>query len=191
MKMTPLNIGLFTLAIIFGLYVGLSYPLIGLLFLVPVVLLVVFILMRNKSGALASAEETTTALAMNVPAGKARIYVMRKGFVGGQQGMDITINGQLSSQIRTKYFLMAEVNPGAHHVTAKMTSGTESAARSHEVSVAAGDAVLLDMKLNMGLVQGTPDFTEVRDVSEAKQMLQGCRLVRWKETEGRAPASVS
>jgi hypothetical protein len=191
MKMTPLNIGLFTLAIIFGLYVGLSYPLIGLLLLVPIVILVVFILMRNKSGARASADETADAIAMNVPVGKARIYVMRKGFVGGQQGMDISIDGQLSSQIRTKYFLMADVEPGVHHIKAKMTSGTESAVRSHEINLAAGDAILLDMKLNMGLVQGTPDFTEIRNVSEAKQSLQGCQLVRWKETEARAPASVS
>ena len=122
MKMTPLNIGLFTLAIVIGIYIGLSHPMIGLLLLIPVVVLVIFILMRNKSGALASAEESTDALAMNVLPGKARIYVMRKGFVGGQQGMDISIDGQLSSQIRTKYFLMAEVEPGVHRITAKMAS---------------------------------------------------------------------
>jgi hypothetical protein len=191
MKMTPLNIGLFSLAIVIGIYIGLSHPMIGLLLLIPVVVLVIFILMRNKSGALASAEESADALTMNVLPGKARIYVMRKGFVGGQQGMDISIDGQLSSQIRTKYFLMAEVEPGVHQITAKMASGTGNAARIHEVRLSAGEAILLDMKLNMGLVQGTPDFTEITDISEAKQMLQGCRLVGWKEIEGRSPASIS
>ena len=181
MKMTPLNIGLFALAVLVGVVVGLQFPIIGLVLFIPAIIFVVLIFARNKSGAMAGPEETARALAMAVPPGKALLYVMRKGFVGGQQGMNITIDGTLDSQIRANYFLMAALDPGQHSVKAKMSSGTESAARTHELTLAAGDIVLLDMKLTMGLLQGAPDFTEVRDAVQARQMLNGCRLVLWKD----------
>ncbi|WP_229953435.1 DUF2846 domain-containing protein [Parasphingorhabdus litoris] len=113
-------------------------------------------------------------------AGKARIYVMRKGFVAGQQGMNITIDGALNSQIRSKYFLMAEVDPGKHEIEAQMSSGSKSAAVSHELTLAEGEIALLDMKINMGALQGKPDFAEIRDAREANNMLTGLKLVRWK-----------
>ena len=180
MKMTPFNIALFVVAALVGLFIGIRYPGLALLLLIPVLIFVVVVLMRNKSGAVASPEALAHALQMTPAAGKARLYVMRKGFVGGQQGMNIAIDGQLQSQIRTKYFLMAELDPGAHQVKARMSSGTEGAARTHDLMLAAGDIVLLDMKLNMGALQDTPDFTEIRDPVQARQMLEGCRLVEWK-----------
>ena len=190
MKMTPLNISIFVIALIGGLYLGFAYPLFAILLLIPVLGFVAIIFMRNKSGAAADASALNEALQFSAPANKSRIYVMRKGFVGGQQGMNITVDGTLESQIRSKYFLMAEVEPGKHSVKAKMSSGSESAARTHDVDVAAGECVLLDMKLNMGALQGTPDFTEERDAAQAKQMLSGCKLILWKDA-AREPATVS
>jgi hypothetical protein len=168
------------LGIIVGLWLGQSYPIIGLVLLIPVLGYVILVFMRNKSGEKAGPEATAEALRMTPAAGKARLFVMRKGFVGGQQGMTITIDGQLESQIRSKYFLFADLDPGEHSVKAKMSSGTESAARTHQILLAAGDIVLLDMKLNMGALQGTPDFTEIRSGVEARQMLEGCKLILWK-----------
>lgn len=180
MKMTPLNIVLFGLAIVVGLWLGQSYPIIGLILLIPVLGFVVMVFMRNKSGEKAGPEATAEALRMTPPAEKARLFVMRKGFVGGQQGMNISIDGRLESQIRSKYFLYADLDPGTHGVKAKMSSGSKSAARTHDVALAAGDIVLLDMKLNMGALQGTPDFTEVRGGQQARAMLEGCKLILWK-----------
>lgn len=180
MKMTPRNLIIFIGAALLGAFVGLRYPLVGVLLLVPVIVLVVVILMRNKSGAMASPEATAEALRMVPPPGKARLFIMRKGFIGGQQGMEIIVDGTLHSQIRSRYFLSADLDPGEHSVRAKMASGTNSAARDHRVTLAAGDIVLVDMKLNMGALQGTPDFTEVRDAVEARAMLEGCRLIEWK-----------
>ena len=180
MKMTPFNIGIFVVCVILGVILGMKFPGFGLILIIPVIILVIVILFRNKSGAMAGPEATAEALKMVPPPGQARLFVMRKGFVGGQQGMGITIDGNLHSQIRSKYFLMADVEPGTHSVKAKMASGTEGAARTHDVALNAGDVVLLDMKLNMGVLQGSPDFTEVRDPVQARQMMQGCKLVLWK-----------
>lgn len=188
MKMTPLNIGIFVVAIILGLFLGLQFPIFGLLLLIPLMIFVAIVFMRNKSGKMADKEANDEAHIMNVAPSKARIYIMRKSFVGGQQGMNITLNDHLNSQIRSKYFLMAEVDPGKHVVNAQMSSGSKSAAVSHDVEVTEGGLVLLDMKLNMGALQGKPDFTEIRDVAEARKLLSGCKLVLWKD-QPRAPAT--
>ena len=180
MKMTPMNIGIFIIAVLVGLFVGFQYPALSFLLILPVIGLVIFILMRNKSGAVADPAALDEAMKLIPASGKSRIYVMRKGFVGGQQGMNITINDTLNSQIRTKYFLMAEVEPGDHQVTAQMSSGTKGAAMTHDLSLKPDESVLLDMKLNMGALQGKPDFTEIRDMVQAKQMLDGLKLVEWK-----------
>ncbi|MEP3224535.1 MAG: hypothetical protein ABJO01_01060 [Parasphingorhabdus sp.] len=179
MKMTPANIALFVGAIIIGLILGLQFS--GFAWLiVPLIIFVAVILLRNKSGEKADAGETAEAMKMIPTNGKARIYVMRKGFVGGQQGMNITINGDLNSQIRSKYFLMAEVDAGDHEVTAQMSSGSKSAAVTHALTLAENETVLLDMKINMGALQGKPDFTEIRDAREANGMLTGLTLIKWK-----------
>lgn len=179
MKMTPLNIGIFVGAILIGGFLGLQFSGFAWL-LIPLAIFVVVILMRNKSGDKADPAETAEAMKMIPATGKARIYVMRKGFVAGQQGMNITIGSALNSQIRSKYFLMAEVEPGTHEVTAQMSSGSKSAAVSHELNLAENEIALLDMKINMGALQGKPDFTEIRDAREANTMLTGLKLVKWK-----------
>ena len=126
MKMTNRNVIFFGLAILVGVYLGFQYPIFGLALLIPLIVFIAFILLRNKSGTLASPESSTEAKLFQSAVGKSRIYIMRDGFVGGQQGMNIAINGSLNSQIRSKYFLMAEVDPGKHHINAQMASGSKS-----------------------------------------------------------------
>ena len=181
MKMTNRNVIFFGLAILVGVYLGFQYPIFGLALLIPLIVFIAFILLRNKSGTLASPESSTEAKLFQSAVGKSRIYIMRDGFVGGQQGMNIAINGSLNSQIRSKYFLMAEVDPGKHHINAQMASGSKSAALDYEVEIAAGECVLLDAKLNVGLLQGTPTFDEIRKEHVAKDKLAKLKLVEWKE----------
>ncbi len=184
MKMTPRNIALMIVALIVGVLAGFQWSMIGFLGLGISLVFVTFILLRNKSGKLASSEATADAMEMNIPQDQCRIYVMRKGFVGGQQGMDVTIDdGLLNSQIRSKYFLMADLPPGKHDVVVQMSSGTKGSAQTHSVELDAGQMVLLDVKLDVGLVQGKPTFDEVRDPSAARSRLEDCRLVEWKAVE--------
>ncbi|NJM49677.1 MAG: hypothetical protein HC843_01250 [Sphingomonadales bacterium] len=180
MKMTNRNVIFFAVAGLIGIFLGLQYPIIGLVLLIPLLIFVVVILMRNKSGELSSVEATAEAKLFKASGGKSRIYVMRDGFVGGQQGMNITINRTLNSQIRSKYFLMTELEPGKHSVNAQMASGSKSAALDYDVELAAGECVLLDAKLNVGLLQGTPTFDEVRKDHIAVDKLAKLKMVQWK-----------
>ena len=181
MNMTPRNIAIFAGAILIGLFIGLKYPLFGLLLLLPVMGYVAFILLRNDGGALADPATTAAARRFDSPADKAAIYVMRKGFVGGQQGMNVTIDGTLNSQFRTGHFVRAEVAPGEHTITAQLSSQTKGSAATQTVTLAPGECLLLDVKMNMGALQGSLEMFETRDPAEARSKLATLKLVEWKE----------
>ncbi len=183
MKNSPRNIALLIGAIIVGLILGIQYPMLGLLLLIPVIGFVVFVLMRNKGGA--EADEATAAQARHFTAseGMAAIYVMRKGFVAGQQGMNITIDGGMTSQFRTGRFVKAEVTAGEHSIEAQMASQTKGTAHTQTVTLAAGECVLLDAKINMGALQGSVEFLETRDAGEARGKLAGLKLVEWSAAD--------
>jgi hypothetical protein len=188
MKMNARNIILIILAVLVGLYLGLKTP-IGLILILPLMGYVAFVFMRNQSGAKADPAETAAAMRLEPAAGKARIYVMRKGFVGGQQGMNITVDGILNSQIRSGYFLMAEVDPGEHSITGHFSSQTKSSAVTETVSVVAGECHLLDAKFNMGALQGKIIFDQYNAKQEISEKLNGLKLIRWKES--REPAQIT
>ncbi len=183
MNMNSRNLALIAGAIVIGLVIGFMFPTFGLLMLIPVIGFVAFVLLKNKGGA--EADEATAAQARQFTAadGKGAIYVMRKGFVAGQQGMNVTIDGDRTTQFRTGRFVKAEVEPGEHTVEAQMASQTKGTAHSQTVSVAAGECVLFDAKLNMGALQGSVEFIETRDANEARGKLTGLKLVEWSAPE--------
>ncbi|MEP2737279.1 MAG: hypothetical protein ABJP34_13390 [Erythrobacter sp.] len=183
MNMTPRNLAFFGGAILIGLILGFIYPLLGLLMLIPAIGFVAFVLMRNKGGSEASEGAAARAREFTAEDGKAAIYVMRKGFVGGQQGLNITIDDDLTTQFRTGRFVKADIEPGDHVVAAQMASQTKGTATSQTVTLGAGEAVLLDAKLNMGALQGSIEFLETRDANEARSKLDGLRLVEWSAAE--------
>lgn len=188
MKMNARNIILFALAVLVGIYLGLNTP-IGLILFLPLLGYVAFVFMRNQSGAKADPAETASAMRLEPAAGKARIYVMRKGFVGGQQGMNITVDGMLNSQIRSGYFLMAEVDPGEHSIAGHFSSQTKSSAVTETISVVAGECLLLDAKFNMGALQGKIIFDQYHSAQEIGDKLNGLKLIHWKEN--REPAKIN
>ncbi len=179
MNMTPRNIILLILAIGVGLIVGLAFPLFGLILVLPVLGYVVYILLNNKGAVQADEGAAQAARQFTAPEGKAAIYVMRDGFVGGQQGMKVSIDDTLASQFRTGRFVRAEVDPGEHTVYAQMAAQTKGTAITETLTLAAGDCVLLDAKLNMGALQGKVVFNQTRDGSEARAKLAKLKLVEW------------
>lgn len=89
----------------------------------------------------------------------------------------------METQFRTGHFARAVVAPGEHTVTAQMASQTKGTAATHVVEVGAGEAVLLDMKIDMGMMQGKPAFIEIRNAGEARARLGSLKLVKWKAAE--------
>jgi len=183
MNMTPRNLALFGGAILVGIILGFIYPMFFIFLLIPLLGFVVFVLLRNKGGAEADESVAAAARAFTAEDGKAAIYVMRKGFVAGQQGMNVTIDDAMTAQFRTGRFVKADVEPGEHTIHSQMASQTKGTARNHTVTVAAGDCVLLDAKINMGALQGSVELLETRDAGEARQKLAGLKLVEWSAAE--------
>ena len=181
MNMTPRNIILLAAAIVVGVLVGMNFPLFGLVLLLPAIVYVIVVLVRNKGAAEADPAASAAAKAFTAPPGMAAIYVMRHGFVGGQQGMNISVGDGLTSQFRTGRFVRAEVAPGVHRITCQMSSQTRGSAVSTDVAVAAGECVLLDAKFDMGALQGRLVFLETRDPDEARRKLAPLKLVLWKD----------
>lgn len=179
MHMTPRNIIIFALAAIVGVIGGFAYPIIGLVLLVPVLAFVAYILLKNSGARQADPAAAEAARQFTAPADKAAIYVMRHGFVGGQQGMNVTIDDALSSQFRTGRFVRAEVSPGAHQISGRMAAQFGGKDTVHPVTLAAGECVLLDAKLDMGALQGKLLFLETRDPAEARAKLAKLKLVEW------------
>lgn len=180
MNMTPRNLAIIIVAGILGFFIAFKFPLLGLIAFLGAMIYVVIVFMRNKGGELADPAELAHARTFASPENMGTIYVMRKAFVAGQQGMNITIDDTLETQFRTGHFARAEVMPGEHTVTAQMSSQTKGTAAMHVVEVGAGEAVLLDMKIDMGMVQGKPTFSETRNPAEARAKLATLKLVKWK-----------
>lgn len=181
MNMTPRNIAILVGAGLIGLFIGIKFPVFSVFLLLPIFGYVAFILLRNNGAAVADPATTAAARRFESSADKAAIYVMRKGFVGGQQGMNVTIDGTLNSQFRTGHFVRAEVAPGEHTVTAQLSSQTKGTAMTHTVTLAPGECVLIDVKLNMGALQGSLEAFETRDPAEARGKIATLKLVEWKE----------
>ncbi|MCB2067979.1 MAG: hypothetical protein KDE15_15220 [Erythrobacter sp.] len=180
MNMTPRNVILLVLAVVVGMVAGLAFPLLGLVLLLPLMGYVIYILAANKGATEADPAAAEAARQFTAGPGKAAIYVMRKGFMGGQQGMNVVIDGGLKSQFRTGRFVKAEVDPGSHTVYARMNAQTEGTAVNHGLTLAEGECVLLDAKLEVGALQGKLVFLETRDPGEARGKLAGLKLVDWQ-----------
>lgn len=180
MHMTSRNIILFALAAIVGIVAGIYYPIIGLVLLVPMLIFVAFILLRNRGAKEVDFATAEAARQFTAPADMAAIYIMRHGFVGGQQGMNVTIDGTLTSQFRTGRFVRAEVSPGLHTIAGRMAAQIGGTDKIHQVAFAPGECVLLDAKLDMGALQAKLVFLETRDLEEARAKLEKLKLVEWK-----------
>ncbi len=183
MHMTSRNIILFVLAAFVGIAAGLYYPIIGLILLPPVLIFLVFILLRNRGAKEADPAAAEAARQFTAPPGMAAIYVMRHGFVGGQQGMNVSIGG-LNSQFRTGRFVRAEVAPGTHEVRGRLAAQIGGTDKVHQVTLAPGECVLLDAKLDMGALQSKLVFLETRNPDEAREKLARLKLVEWKAPPG-------
>ncbi len=183
MQMSPTNkiamIVVLPIAAIVGYTLGQSTPLFGLLALVLGIGFVSWVLLGNKSGAKVSEAELASALAITPSTGMARIYVTRAGFAGGQQGMNITLGTGHEGQIRSKYFMMAEVAPGTHSVSSRMAKVAEKWRRDTSVTVAAGESVMLDVELEMTMTAMAPIFHEHRDGVAIRQTLSSRKMVDW------------
>ena len=151
---------------------------IAIVFLAVFIGIIVYSLSANKAPPKASAEQIA-ATRSPPPAGKGRIYIVRRGLVGAAQGMNVAIDGFGSSQLKSNRFVMGEVDPGTHHISANMARGGKKSAAAMDVAVAEGESVFVDAMLEMGMMRGTTVLTII-DKGQAQSKLEGAKMLSWK-----------
>ncbi|MGH6613659.1 hypothetical protein [Sphingomonas sp.] len=147
--------------------------------LVAVVGYIVYLLAGNKVGKAADAATLKDARLLIPAPGKARIYVVRRGFMGGLAGMKVSIAGVASGQIRMNQFVMAEVTPGTYTVeTAMARNGMKPSNSESSVTVADGDAVVVQVILE---VRATHAVTVQKQLSpgQARSEIASTKMVQW------------
>lgn len=148
--------------------------------LVGLVALVIYSLSGNRGGRAAPSDVEAEARLMKPSPGKARIYIVRKGFVAALQGMNVAIENVATGQIKSNRFVTAEVEPGDYRVTAKMARGGKSTARSIDVSVGPDEVAIVQAYLEMGTFAASTTLTRL-EPGEARERLAGSRMVLWAD----------
>jgi hypothetical protein len=169
----------FPLALIFGIWVGSQFEVIGFLALLGVIAYVTWLILSNKQGARIEGTELANALTITPSAGKARIYVIRLGFYGRAQGMNIALSSGHQGQIRGKYFMMAELDPGSYLLNAQMAKQGSKTLSEHAINLEAGQSLLVEINLEMSMTAVTPLFTDHHNVAIFPNILRQANMVDW------------
>lgn len=149
------------------------------LFLIGVVAFCVWALSSNKSGKKADPAALAEARQMQAPAGKARIYITRRGFVAALQGMNVTLDGTAQGQIKSGQMLMADVEPGKHHIQVGTAKAKLARPDEIEVDVGAGGVVVIDAMIEMGALKGGVKLSR-SDAAKAREDVQATKLILWE-----------
>lgn len=149
------------------------------LFLIGVVAFCVWALSSNKRGRKADTAAIAEARAMRAPEGKARIYVTRRGFVAALQGMDVTLDGVGKGQIKSGQMLMADVEPGTHHLHVATAKAKLAKAAEFGIDIGAGGVVVIDAMIEMGALKGSVKLTRL-DSAKARENVTATKLILWE-----------
>lgn len=167
------------------LFVGFSIGgggslLLAVVALVAVGALIFFFLSGNKKETVLSDAAVADARKMQAPPGTARLYIVRHGFVGGQQGMDITVGTTHRGQIKSGRALVADLPPGSHDITARMVRGGDKSETSLPVELAAGNITVVRATSTMGTTTATIHLSVMDDLNAAKEELDKARFLAWQ-----------
>jgi uncharacterized membrane protein YfcA len=165
---------------------GAAFLIFGLFFL-GVIGLIVWSLSGNKVGKPASAAALADARRLTATPGTARIYVVRRGFMGGLAGMKVMIEGVASGQVRMNQFVMAEVQPGTYTVeTAMARNGMKPSNSQTTLTVQSGETAVILAGLQMEAMHAST--TQQRLLGAEAQMEIGrSKMVQWTHGSAEAP----
>ncbi|APZ97964.1 hypothetical protein BWQ93_05315 [Sphingopyxis sp. QXT-31] len=149
------------------------------LFLIGVVAFCIWALSSNKSGAKADPAALAEARRMQAPDGKGRIYITRRGFVAALQGMNVTLDGTTQGQIKSGQMLMADVEPGKHHIQVGTAKAKLARPDEIEVDVGAGGVVVIDAMLEMGALKGGVKLSR-SDAAKGREDVNATKLILWE-----------
>ena len=157
---------------------GGSAMLLALVAIAFVVGLIIWSLSGNKVGRRADPAAEADARAMTPAPGKARIYIVRRGFVGALAGMKVGIDGIATGQLKSGQFVMAEVAPGNYRIETAMARGQRGSQAETQLVVAEGEAVVIHVTLEMGALSGKTIQSRL-DPGRGRGEIAGAKLVQW------------
>lgn len=166
------------------LFIGFSIGRGGNLLLVILALaavggLIFFFISGNKKETALDGADLADARRMQAPAGMARLYIVRQGFAGGQQGMDVTIGITHSGQMKSGRALVADLPPGQHTLTTRMARGGDKSESSLTLDLAADSVTVVKATSTMGTVTAGIQLAVMNDMSAAKADLDKARFLAW------------
>lgn len=150
----------------------------GGLLLLGLIALVIYSLSSNRGGRRAEPSAEADARTLRAPPGRARLYFIRRGFVASVQGMNVAIEGFGAGQIKSGQFLMAEVDPGDHRLSARMARGGKSTAASMDLTLASGEPAFVLATIEMGALAASTKLTRI-DEARARDELSSTRMMAW------------
>lgn len=151
------------------------------LFLVAVIGFVVWSLSGNKVGKPASSAALADARAFTPTLGSARIYVVRRGFMGGVAGMKVVIDGVAAGQIRMNQFVMTEVPPGTYTVeTAMARNGVKPSNSQSTLTLGSGEIAVILVMLQVEAMHARTVQQRVSG-TEGHAEIARAKMVQWTD----------
>ena len=144
-----------------------------------IIIFCIWALSSNKSGKKADTAALAEARAMRTPEGKGRIYITRRGFVAALQGMNVTLDGTATGQIKSGQMLMADVEPGTHRIQVGTAKAKLANAAEMDVEIGAGGVVVIDAMIEMGALKGSVKLTRL-DAAKARENVNATALILWE-----------
>jgi hypothetical protein len=129
----------------------------------------------NRRVAVAGGAEKESALALSPPAGKALLVVARRGLLAKLVGLNLSLDGQLFTQLKSPAFTILEVAPGAHMLATGFgdATGAQGRAAAFAFEAAAGGVVAVVVTPSIG----TFKFTPQTDLDALRRILRGMPMV--------------
>jgi hypothetical protein len=133
----------------------------------------------NRRRPAASRAQKAAALGGSPPAGMARLYLYRDGFVARLAGLNVTIDGQVVAQLKSPQFTAIALSPGRHVLNAAFggLAGPQSRVAQLIIEAPAGEDLAVLMAVKMGLVRHAVDMKWRADVDSVKRVLAGMTMV--------------
>ena len=159
---------------------GSGSPLLVILALAAIGGVIFFFLSGNAREAPLADAALADARRIQAPAGAARLYIVRHGFVGGMQGMDIAVDATHRGQIKSGRALMVDLTPGGHTLTARMARGGDKAAASLALELAPDSVTVVKAGTAIGAATAAVDLAVMTDLNAAKAELDKARFLAWQ-----------
>ena len=133
----------------------------------------------NRKVATAGGAQKEQALALAPPPGKALLVVAREGFVAKLVGLNLNIDGQPFTQLKSPAFTIVEVAPGQHALATGFggLAGPQNKAGVYDFSAAEGQVVAVVVTVSMGALQNAFKFTPQTDLEALRRKLRGMPMV--------------